>query len=270
MRTVVTRDTAMASDIARPRRAIDRLTRFGVCLLGVAAIAWGISTLPLFWRAGTPVAAATKILRGDSFSGETLLREAQQIDDLPSVWICNPSVLRSRVVFRLSVFNEVVAARNRALVEATYHPLRDAARQSLSCTPEDAFAWLVLFWIDARQNGLDQENERYLRLSYKFGPNEAWLALWRNRLAFSVFEQLPSDLSQNAIDEFIGLIKTRRLYWQTAAMFKAAPQAAQRQIIAAIGTLSASSRQAFLRTVHDQGTDVTVPDSNMPAARPWR
>ena len=163
------------------------------------------------------------MLRGESFNSDTLLQEAQQIEDVHSAWFCNRSILRSRVIFRLSVFNEVVAAGNRALIGATSDPLREAAQQSLACAPEDPFVWLILFWLDARKNGLNQENERYLRLSYAFGPREAWIALWRNRLAFAAFEQLPPDLSQLALDEFIGLIKTQHLYWQSAARFKAAP-----------------------------------------------
>ena len=52
------------------------------------------------------------------------------------------------------------------------------------------------------------ENANYLRLSYALGPNESWIALWRNRLAFSLFERLPTDLSDDALDEFIKLVDT--------------------------------------------------------------
>ena len=51
------------------------------------------------------------------------------------------------------------------------------------------------------------DNFRILRMSYRLGPNEAWIALKRNRIAFARFRRLPPDLAEDAIDEFTRLVK---------------------------------------------------------------
>jgi hypothetical protein len=129
---------------------------------------------------------------------------------------------------------------------------------------------LTLFWLDAGKHGLEPDNENYLRLSYALGANEAWIAQWRNRLAFARFERLPTDLSDDAIDEFIKLLDTGQLYWQTAAIFASAPAAAQSRIVEHLNTANAISREAFARVLHDKGLDVIIPGVERPESRPWR
>ena len=79
-----------------------------------------------------------------------------------------------------------------------------------------------------RKHGLTTSSVNYLRLSYRLGPNESWIALWRNKLAFALFERLPADLSKQAIDEFVGLLNTRQLTRELAGVFEGAPTAAQK------------------------------------------
>ena len=130
--------------------------------------------------------------------------------------------------------------------------------------------WLTLFWLDAIKHGLDINNANYLRLSYTLGPNEAWIALWRIRLAFQLFEKLPPDLSGDAIDEFIMLVNTGQLYWQTAGIFRDAPPAIQNRIVEKLNTLNVRFRRLFARTLQDRGVDVTIPGVETPDVRPWR
>ena len=149
-------------------------------------------------------------------------------------------------------------------------PLYNAARKALTCAPTDSFLWLTLFWLDAVKHGLEQNNANYLRLSYALGPNEAWIAMWRIRLAFQLFEKLPPDLSADAIDEFIMLVNTGQLYWQTAGMFRDVSPVIQNSIVEKLKTLNVSFRRAFARTLHDRGVDVTIPGVETPDVRPWR
>ena len=47
-----------------------------------------------------------------------------------------------------------------------------------------------------------------LRMSYWSGPNEAWIAVRRNSLALGVFPSLPGDLAEQALSEFVGLVRS--------------------------------------------------------------
>jgi hypothetical protein len=129
--------------------------------------------------------------------------------------------------------------------------------------------WLTLFWLDATKNGVTPENANYLRSSYAEGPNEGWIALWRVRLAFALFERLPSDLSRDTLSDFIKLVDTSALYSETAAIFASAAPGVQSEIIQHLKTAKATSRQVFARVLYDQGMDVKIPDTVIPGLRAW-
>ena len=126
-----------------------------------------------------------------------LLSTAQKADAVGSSSFCNPAALHNAVVLRLVILDEAIATTNQAIVDSAYGTLYDTTRRALACMPADPFAWLTLFRLDVTKRGLQAENANYLRLSYALGPNESWIALWRNKLAFSLFERLPTDLSDD-------------------------------------------------------------------------
>ena len=251
-------------------RATHNPTRIVICFLGFAAIAWGVFELPFFWQEATPRSVASRLLQGYTFKTQLLLSEAQQAEDTDRQPFCNPALLRSLATLRLFIFNESIAATNQALADSSYGPVYSAARKALTCAPTDSFLWLTLFWLDAIKHGLEQNNANYLRLSYALGPNEAWIALWRIRLAFQLFEKLPPDLAGDAIDEFVMLVNTGQLYWQTAGMFRDVPPVIQNRIVEQLKTSNVTVRRAFARTLYDRGVDVTIPGVETPVVRPWR
>ena len=248
------------------------LTRIFICFLGLAAVAWGGLTLPRFWQQAPLRSVASKLLAGHTFKMQWLLDEARQTEatgGYPS--FCNPTALHDLVLLRLAIYNESLACKQpgagRSRPTARYMHL---IPKGAFLRAADPFAWLTLFWLDAGKQGLKPDNVNYLRLSYVLGPNEAWIAQWRNRLAFARFERLPTDLSDDAIDEFIKLLDTGQLYWQTAAIFASAPAAAQSRIVEHLNTANAISREAFARVLHDKGLDVIIPGVERPEPRPWR
>jgi hypothetical protein len=263
------RDMVMANDVDRPATA-NRLTRVFVCLLGAGAIAWGGFALPLFWQEASPRSTATKILQGNSFKLQSLVAQAHQAETATHYRFCNPVALHSVFVLQLSILNQAIEAANQPLGESPYHPVSDAAQRALACAPTDSFVWLTLFWLDAGQHGLNRDNTNYLRLSYDFGRNEGWIALWRFRLALLFFERLPPDLASDALDDFINLMETGQYYWPTAGIFIDASPGIQSRIVERLKTADLATRQAFARTLHDRGMDVAIPGVEQPEARPWR
>jgi hypothetical protein len=264
------RDMAIPNEIDRVRGgAANHLTRSFVFVLGVGALIWGLFTLPIFWQQASPNSVAAKLLQGDSFRPQSLVDEAQQADKAAQFQFCNPSALHSLFVLRLFLLNQSIAAGNRALVDSSYAPLYAAARNTLACAPADSYVWLTLFWLDAGKRGLNPTNANFLRLSYTLSPNEAWIALWRSRVAMLLFERLPPDLSSDAVDEFIKLVNMGRFYWETAEIFKNASSSAQNRILEQLKPVKLITRQAFARALHEDGVDVAVPGLEKPA-RPWQ
>jgi hypothetical protein len=161
-------------------------------------------------------------------------------------------------------------AADQPLVSSSYDPLYDAGRRVLACAPADSLVWLTLFWLDTGKRGLTDQNASYLRLSYALGRNEGWIAEWRLRLALLLFKQLPPDLSNDAVDDFVNLVSTGQYYWQAAGMFIDARPLVQYRIIDRMKTANIALRQAFARTLHERGMDIDIPGVERPAPRPWR
>jgi hypothetical protein len=135
--------------------------------------------------------------------------------------------------------------------------------------PADSFSWLTLFWLSAGDGGLKSDSANYLRLSYAFGPNEGWIALWRVRLALTVFAQLPTDLSTDAIEDFVKLLNTGLLFRETAEIFANVAPNVQSNILENLKMTNPITREIFARVLYEKGLAVNIPDTKTPGLRPW-
>ncbi len=240
-----------------------------LCLLGIGAVAWGGFFLPRFWHQAPLDRVALELLRGEVFKRQALLEEAPEVDAVEKSSFCDPTELHNAVVVRLAILNEAITAKDHELIEAGYGPLNDSARRALACGPADPFTWLTLFWLDVARHGFQPDDADYLRLSYALGPNEGWIALWRNQLAIALFERLPIDLSNDAIEEFIKLLNTGGLYSQTVAIFASAAPAVQSRIAASLKFAQPLPRQIFARSLYEKGLGIDIRGIDRPA-RPWQ
>jgi hypothetical protein len=260
---------AMPNEVRGVWVAATYSVRAFVCLLGLGAIAWGGFLLPFFWRAAAFNSVAHELLQGHPFKSQTLVDEARQIEATEQSLFCDPTELHNAVILHLAIANEAIATKDRKRIEAAVSPLYASTRKALSCEPADSFAWLMLFWVDVANHGFHADDANYLRLSYALGPNEGWIALWRSQLAIAVFERLPNDLSNDAVDEFIKLIDTGSLYPQTAAIFASATPTAQSRLAVKLKSVSLVARQILARALYDKGLDIHLPGVDGPA-RPWQ
>lgn len=241
----------------------------GLRILGIAAIVWGGVILPSVWQQGSLGRVATEILDGQVFSPRGLLAQDSYVKAVERSPMCNPIEMHDAVILRLALLEDVIREGSQTQVGSSYGALREATVSALACAPSDAFAWLTLFRLDVGRRGLSADNKQYLRLSYALAPNEGWIALWRNKLAFSIFEQLPPDLSDDALDEFVKLVDTGRLYSEMAAIFAKAGLSAKSHIVKHLAKASAIPRALFARKLYDMGLDVEIPNTAIPGLRSW-
>jgi hypothetical protein len=236
--------------------------------MGAGAIAWGLFVLPIFRQEAAARSVARKLVEGESYRLQTMVDQIPGAEKAAERSFCNPVALHSVFVLHLFVLNESIAVGNQMLSESSYAPVYNAARRALACAPADSFIWLTLFWLDVGKNGLDRSNTNYLRLSYALSRNEAWISLWRSRLVFLLSERLSPDVSREAVDEFIKLLKTRSLYVQTASIFENASPVTQTRIIEQLQTVGIDTQRAFARALLDKGIDIKLPDVNLTEPRP--
>jgi hypothetical protein len=191
---------------ARRWRAIG--ARILTVSLGLAAVGWSGFVAPVAWRQTSMAPLGTKIVAGERFKAGTLEQYLFGSQSDIGDGLCQPVTLRTLAIVRVRLAEEAISDGDRALIEQTQSAGETFLRRSLLCTPTDPFLWFALFWMQNSSRGLQQDNFRLLRLSYRVGPNEGWLSIRRNRVAIAIYPSLPDDLKQAATAEFVQLVRS--------------------------------------------------------------
>jgi hypothetical protein len=184
------------------------VARTATVAFALASLGWAWFAGPILWSRAPMLQLARKILGGEQYRRGFLADFASQARADPRPDICEPVARRTVAIVSLRLAEEAVSDGDAASIDQTQSALDAALRGVLECTPADPLSWLALFWLQNNTKGLQQANFRALRLSYRFGPNEGWLALRRSRFALAVYPALPDDLKRQVIDEFVQLVKS--------------------------------------------------------------
>ena len=224
-------------------------------LVGLIGIAWGVSEFSALRQESTIKKIADRILVGDVYKYDILLKQASLVDPAQRPELCRPLTVRSWAVIRLRLAE---ISDNAALGPA---PVRtnlavDAIRQSLACSPADPFFWLALYALEP------SAPLNYLTASYRLGPNECWIALKRNPVAFDAFDELPEDLRGRVVEEFVRLLEIK-LYDAAVKIFVGAAWDKRELILSQMNTLPLRNRQLFADGLAAGGYDVTVPGTTL-------
>jgi len=242
--------------------------RLFTLLLGLAAIAWGAATFPTFWRQSTLERTAVHIVERDAFKPEALaplLPAVAQAEE--SAW-CRPAAVRAAALVRLRLAEDAMAAGERDVLDDRLAALDGAIRGSLACAPADPFLWMVFAWLDGARNGFDPRQIEALRLSYRLGANEGWVAARRNRYALSMFARLPPDLADAAVAEFARMVDSW-IYGESIAEFVGPGWPVRDRLLTSLSGVGQLQREAFAKALYAQGLDVAVPGVAPRDPRPW-
>jgi hypothetical protein len=246
------------------------VTRAGIVLFGALALVWAASVFPVFLQQQRPVAMASALERGEAYSLAALLEHAGAAPPQNYLNFCNAAALRARMVILTKVTEDSSVVENRTLQETVQQRLQSTTRALLACSPSDSLGWLILFWLNMSKNGYSTETGGYLQLSYETSPNEAAVALWRNRLVLLLHDRLPSRFTDLAIPEFVKLVNSERLYSEMGDIFERAVPDLRLRLALAMKTAEPRPRAVFERMLHDRGVRAVVPDTQSVLDRPWQ
>lgn len=246
------------------------IPRVILTLLALVAVSWGALAFTISRQAGTLERVGKRIILGEPFKGEALEALQPTIAALEASEFCHPTALRAIAFIRLRQLEMAMAGTMRTAIDDNRILLREAMLRSLSCAPADPYLWLVLYWTDMTKDGFADSQLEYLRMSYRTGPREAWVALKRNRLALSAFPKLPADIVDMAADEFVSLVKTRRVYQESAETLRGPGWPIRDAIIPRLADLPKDIRQDFSNALYRAGVNVEIPGIVPRDPRPWR
>ena len=234
--------------------AIRLSLRASAMLVGLVGIVWGVSEFPALRQESTIKKIADRILVGDVYKYEILLKQSSLVQPTQRPELCRPLTVRSAAVIRLRLAE---ISENSALGPA---PVRtnlavDAIRQSLACSPADPFFWLALYALEP------SAPLNYLTVSYRLGPNEGWIALKRNPVAFANFDELPDDLRRIVVREFVRIVEMDTI--DDAVKIFVGPAWDQRELILSqMDQVPLRQRQRFQAALTSAGYDVLVPGTS--------
>jgi hypothetical protein len=194
-RASFTHDTAMLNDFAW-----ELSLRVFAIAIGLLGIVWGVSELPALREESISEKVAARILAGEIYKPEILLKQVALLESTYEPESCRPLKVRSWAVIRLRIAEISDVPTLPAAPDRTESAV-DAVSKSLACSPSDPFFWLALYSLEP---GAPSD---YLAASYRLGPNEGWIALKRNPVAFANFDDLPKHLRDILVQEFLKILQ---------------------------------------------------------------
>jgi hypothetical protein len=234
-------------------------------LLGIL---WGAWLLPVFWRESTISQFSTRIVRGETFAPSLLQRQLTEFESKKSPFACTATEAHSKAVIELSLLNRGFSGPPEA-IDDKLSAARKSIIDGLSCLPSDAYLWFALFQVESLRSGFNPEYLRYLEMSYKYGPNEGWIAIPRNRAAFAIFEGLPPTLQTKVLDEFALLLRTE-LYAPAIDIFLGAAAPYRETVVKHLATVPEKNRQLFAVHLGRMGIDAAIPGISTFVRGPWQ
>lgn len=242
-------------------------TRVLTIILGALAIGWGVVTFPYFLHGSVIENLGRQVVRGEPFKTDVLVQQIPILDAAERQSFCQASVLQADAVVRLRLAEDAIDQGDRLSIDERIESLRAVIRKSLSCSPADAFLWLVLSWVEGTASGFSGRNFDYLRMSYQQGRNEGWIAIKRNRALLAMHAQLPDDLAELAVAEFVRIVGSK-LFLEAADILTGPGWPVRNILLARLEPLPLGDREQFAKLLQARGLDLTVPGVSRPSTPP--
>jgi hypothetical protein len=191
------------------------------------------------------------------------------IDRIEQSSYCRPEAMHSAAIIRLRLAEEAITNAERDAIDTRLGALQNSIVKSLACAPSDPFLWAILTWLDQTRQGFRPQQLMYLRLSYRLGPYEGWIADRRNRLALSMFWRLPPDLAEAVVREFATMVNSQ-FYEVAIAILTGPGWPLHDQLLAGLKDSDPRQREEFAKALYSAGYDVSVPGIGPSHdRRPW-
>jgi len=171
-------------------------------------------------------------------------------------------------VIRLRLAETAIVAGKRVEIDPALQRLDAAVRKSLQCSPMDSFLWLALYWEDIQINGIRQGSVAPLEMSYRFGPNEGWIAIGRSRYGLAAYDYVSSSTKDAILDEERALLDAG-LVKEVTDNLTGSGWPIRDLILARLGTAKAENRELLARRLRRDSYDLSVPGVTLKEARPW-
>jgi len=165
---------------------------------------------------------------------------------------CDTHAMRALLLLEIPLADAALRSGAVGEFDKRTDSLQSRAREILSCSPRDSFAWLILFGAATQHGKLDEHTFDLLTMSYESSPNEAWIGIRRTMLATPVVLSAPKMIQDRILTEFQNLIRDTLVEMPARAYLRAsAPARALLQ--SRIQALDPLSQKRFSDALHQLG-----------------
>lgn len=228
-----------------------------IAMFGIFGIVWAADVV-LIYRAEDPLAGAEQaILSGDRFNAVQLSAMRRQLDVAPALPL-QASTLSNAAIVRLLLLEDKLKENGRLSTTSDIADLQMAVSAALAQSPMNSFMWLTDLWLKRMRDESGKVDLDLLRMSYWSGPHESWIAIRRNALALGIFPSLPGDLAEQALSEFVGLVRSG-LYADTANILTGPGSAIQEKLLSRLIQVPEAQRRGLAKELASRDLDIVVP-----------
>jgi hypothetical protein len=239
-----------------------------VVMFGICAIAWAADTFLVYRAEDSLGDVARRILSGNQFKATQLSAMKRQLDAAPAKPF-QASSLSSAAVIRLLLLERDFKAGNQQPSASDIVELQSVVSAALAQSPTNSFMWLTDFWLRRLRGESADGGSALLRMSYWYGPNESWIAVRRNSVALDLFSALPSDLAEQALSEFVRLIRSG-FYVEASNILSGPGWAIREQLLSRLVQVDEADRRGFARALASKDlVGVKVPNVDERPSRPF-
>lgn len=245
------------------------MLRLGSILLALLGMAWVAVAVPREIPGIRIAAFGERTAHGDSYRPEVMAAIIDVLDQSDGRAGCRESYLVPAIFLRIRAAEAALAAADPALLDERLARAEAGARQLMKCSPYHALGWLAAYWVRTYRNGYDPADLRYLEMSYRLAPREAWAAARRNMTAMRLYEELPPAFQQQVLDEWADMLRSR-LFDAAIEVFVGPGYKVRDQLLSRISGLRQEDLRYFAYRLDALGVPVQVPGLPVREDRPWR
>jgi hypothetical protein len=207
-------------------------------------------------------------LSGEKFNAAQLSAMKRQLNVAPARPL-QASALSSAVIIRLLLLQDQLKAGNRQPPASDLVELQMVVSAALAQSPTSSFMWLTDLWLNRLRGEPADGDLNLLRMSYWSGPNEAWIAVRRNPLALGIFPSLPGELAEQALSEFVRLVRSG-LYTDASNILAGPGWTIHEQLLGRLVQVDEADRRRFAKALASKDLEgVTVPGVDERPSRPF-
>lgn len=240
-------------------------------VVAAAAAIWGVVTYPAFWADTKIAGVAAQIAAGEPFKRENLTELRPDIDALESASLRTPESVHNVALIELRLAEMDYGAGEKIGTDPQFVRARHAIEEALRAVPSDSFMWFSLFWVAKTRDGFSAALIPYLRMSYRYGPEEGWIILRRNRVVVPLLSVLPPDIVAHVVKEFRQIVEMPMYVNDAVDILTNVGWDNRATLIAGLRDVPEDAKRQFARAIYKLGYDVAIPGvEERKGVGPWR